>query len=822
MNQSANILLLLSDPLDAPVSIQRDLLALQDALRELDVAAVFETRVAEADAVHSHLSRGDRQPYSILHYLGHGYKPVGGQDGFLIFENRDGVADPLDVTRLAIALGGRDGEFKLAVVSACHSESVAQAMFAIGVQHVVAIEGEHSVYEAAAVAFCRRFYQSLLTGNSLDPAFDAGRRAIFTDETMRELGDRVTQAEAAKFKLITRPGADAAQFRLNVASGQAELSELPALTKPPFDQQPKEFIGRNDDMRELIEKLNQHRAAVLLGVSGVGKTELAKQTARRFVERRRVKPEHVGFASLVNAKTADDARAAIAQSLGLPPDKITDNGALQRATPRHLLVILDEAENLVNGKEGHAFRQLLDALITAPGKPIVIVTSQTNPNTPKAPPVQVRRLSELAALRLFATNTGLDWEQFQRINREHLLEVLGYVDRLPRAIELVARVWWQERGSDADNLDLTSLLAQLRADRDRVMRDPDYPDEVKSVTVGVQFAYDRLRARSPEAAALWTQLALFPGGVAKAGLPQIFGPEAARLANEIEKQSLVEAAFTDFRAPFGHLLELPTPFRHFALRHLPAGDEAAARQAIGEAVLGYYYDLDEPHRGWVAQLDTSLQGSGSAMGAFIARFNAELPSVESWLDWAYDHELCKSNRARAPRLTALLQNLYVVTGELHKQRKRFDRAMACALRCGDGEGEANVLKAMGDLLMRVADLAGARASYEKALPIYREIEDRLGEANVLASLGRLALAEGNEAEADRLLEMATTINQAIGERFNPALDSAKYGLALKEIGKEEKARLHLLRAAELFAAIGFDDYAETCRVAAEDSDKEEN
>ncbi|MFN8003149.1 MAG: hypothetical protein U0X75_19280 [Acidobacteriota bacterium] len=69
------------------------------------------------------------------------------------------------------------------------------------------------------------------------------------------------------------------------------------------------------------------------------------------------------------------------------------------------------------------------------------------------------------------------------------LEVLKAVDRLPRAIELVARVWWQERGSDSDNLDMTSLVEKLRADRDLVMTDPDYPDEVKSVSVGVKYAY---------------------------------------------------------------------------------------------------------------------------------------------------------------------------------------------------------------------------------------------------------------------------------------------------------------------------------------------
>ncbi|HMZ17489.1 MAG TPA: tetratricopeptide repeat protein, partial [Blastocatellia bacterium] len=765
MNDSANVLLLVSDPLDAEISVRRNLQALQAALREVECAVHFHVRAAEAQAVQEHLSLGDSPHYDVLHYLGHGYKPPGKADGVLYFEKTDGTADALDQTRLAQTLSGTAAKFQLAVISACHSESVAAALFAVGIPHVVAIDGDHSVYEAAAVAFCRRFYQSLLTGNSLQQAFDDGKRALFTDETMRRLGDKATGEEIAKFKLLSRPGHDPAQFFLKPAAGEAQMHEWPELTAPPFDQHPPDYIGRNEDMQELIAALNKTRAAVVLGVSGVGKTELAKQTARRFVARRRVKPEHMAFASLVNAKDAGDARAAIALALGLPPDKIADNGALQRAIPRHRLVILDEAENVI-ARDGLQFRQLLDAVIGAPTRPFVIVSSQTNPNTPKAPPLQVRRLSEDAARKLFEINTGLGEQQSNRLNRAHLLEVLKAVDRLPRAIELIAKVWWQERGSNAGNLDLTSLVNKLRADRDLVMADPDYPDEVKSVSVGVKYAYDRLRERSPEAAALWTQLALFPSGVSKAGLPQIFGAQSAALANEIEKQSLVEASFTEFPAPFGHLLELPTPFRFFALRHL--GDEKAARQTIGEAVLQYYFDLDKPHRGWVAQLDRNLQGSGRAMAAFIARFDAELSSIESWLDWAYDHEPVTANRVRAPRLTALLQNLYVVTGELHKQRKRFQRALDCALRCGDGEGEANVLQAMGDLLMRVADLAGARASYEKALPIYREIEDRLGEANVLQAMGDLLMRVADLAGARASYEKALPIYREIEARLGEA------------------------------------------------------
>ncbi|MGH9936489.1 MAG: tetratricopeptide repeat protein, partial [Blastocatellia bacterium] len=460
-----------------------------------------------------------------------------------------------------------------------------------------------------------------------------------------------------------------------------------------------------------------------------------------------------------------------ARALGLKPDDVTDNGKLQQMTPRHRLVILDEAENVYQ-RDGFAFLQLLDALISAPAKPYVIVTSQTDPNTAKAPALNVRRLSKEAAFRLFASNANLTPEQFARVDLDDLYEALGYVDRLPRAVELIARVWRRDRGANQQSVDLKPLLLRLREDHDRVMRHPDYPDAVKSVTVGVQYAYDRLNERNQAAARLWSQLALFPGGVSKAGLSRIFGDGATELAGEIERQSLVEFPYAFFPPPFNDLMELPTPFRFFALRQLPAGGEAAARQAIGESALRYYFDFDdEPHRGWAGALDQTIRQSGELMGAFILRFNAELPSIESWLDWAYDHEMGKANRARSPRLTAALRNIYEMTDALRRQRNRLDRALACASRCADSAGEANVRKALGDLLMREDDLRGAREQYEAALAIYPAIGDRLGEANAMASMARLALAEGDETEADRLQEKATAINQAIGARFNTALGS---------------------------------------------------
>ncbi|MDQ3249758.1 MAG: hypothetical protein M3Q45_11205, partial [Chloroflexota bacterium] len=68
------ILWLVSNPLDAPVNIEHDIAALQDALRQLDAPAQFVVRIAEADSVSGLLAQGNRANFQIVHYLGHGYK----------------------------------------------------------------------------------------------------------------------------------------------------------------------------------------------------------------------------------------------------------------------------------------------------------------------------------------------------------------------------------------------------------------------------------------------------------------------------------------------------------------------------------------------------------------------------------------------------------------------------------------------------------------------------------------------------------------------------------------------------------------------------
>ncbi len=111
-------------------------------------------------------------------------------------------------------------------------------------------------------------------------------------------------------------------------------------------------------------------------------------------------------------------------------------------------------------------------------------------------------------------------------------------------------------------------------------------------------------------------------------------------------------------------------------------------------------------------------------------------------------------------------DLQMRVDDLAGARGSYEKALPIYCEIEDRLGEAYVLKAMGDLLMRVADLAGARAIYEKVLPIYREIEDRLGEANTLKTMGDLLMVEGEPDEAMNQLLSVLRIHADIYSQIN--------------------------------------------------------
>ena len=98
------------------------------------------------------------------------------------------------------------------------------------------------------------------------------------------------------------------------------------------------------------------------------------------------------------------------------------------------------------------------------------------------------------------------------------------------------------------------------------------------------------------------------------------------------------------------------------------------------------------------------------------------------------------------------------------------RALPIYRQIGSRLGEANAIKALGDVALQQARYDDAAQRYDQALPIYRQIGARRGEASTLVSRARLAVATGERKDAAAEMAEAIRIYAAIGltvwaERF---------------------------------------------------------
>ena len=261
-----------------------------------------------------------------------------------------------------------------------------------------------------------------------------------------------------------------------------------------------------------------------------------------------------------------------------------------------------------------------------------------------------------------------------------------------------------------------------------------------------------------------------------------------------------------------HLRNLPCPVIIW-LR-----DEALTRVAQGAPDFwAWRSDVFEflPEPTWAEQVYRQPRGGTLAWGELPpAQKSHRILTLEGLL--ADYRELGDSPAERNIRADLLLElgKLYTRSYRMDAAASHFAEALTLYRGGGDKGGEANTLRAIGDVQYFQKDTDAARASYAAALSLYRVVGARLGEAHTLAGQGRLALGSGDEDSAKRLLDQALQIYQRIGSRYNIPATIGNYGWALQRQGKIAAARPYFLRAADLFAEMGLADYAERHRRAA--------
>ncbi len=507
------------------------------------------------------------------------------------------------------------------------------------------------------------------------------------------------------------------------------------------------FIGREDEMADLLSMLVDHRCVTVTGTGGCGKTRLALEAVQRvlgdyedgvlFVELAALSdpdlvPEHLATALGDVGSHADDVTAAVAEFLA----------------PRNLLLVVDNCEHLAQ-----AAARLVDALLAGCPRVSILATSREPLGTAgevmfHTPPLQLPDLDgsvteqdAAEAVRLYIDRVRAFDREFSvhDANRDSVVSICRTLDGIPLALELAAA---RTRAMAPDE------IAARMKDRFAILTDGlrTAPARQQTLKATIDWSYDLC----PEASrSVLRRLSVFSGGWSLDAAEAVVSngatdrSEVAGLLARLVDRSLVERSTVAGESRY-RLLET---IRQYAFDALVATGEAPT---VSGRHCDWYVALAE-------RAEPELRGSDQI--EWWQRLEREHDNVRSAIAWS----LGTTDPSRALRLVAAL-------GWFWFQRGYWSEAWRWTGRCLENKAEvdpllrARVIYATGSIEIIRGNKEPLGPLLVKALEACRTAGDRLGEAWSLHYQGH-ALGWEGAAEAVPLMEQGLEIFESVGDRW---------------------------------------------------------
>jgi predicted ATPase/DNA-binding CsgD family transcriptional regulator len=550
------------------------------------------------------------------------------------------------------------------------------------------------------------------------------------------------------------------------------------------------FVGRQQEVAEVGYLLASSRLLTLTGAGGVGKTRLAVQVARGFVD---AVSDGVWLAELAPLLEPAAVAQAVVSAFGVRerPEQALLETLRVFVAHRELLLVLDNCEHLVD-----ACAELAAALVGAGPGLRILATSREPLRIPgevtwRVPSLAVPNagladspadLMQHAAIQLFVDCARAAQPSFtltQR-NARQVADISARVDGLPLAIELAA-AWVRALGIEEilQRLDATFQL-QLGGKRTAPTRHQ---------TVWATLDWSHVLLAEPERILL-RRLSVFAGGWTLESAENVCAGgdvERSRVLGYLTRlvdTSLVQMEERDGRTRY-RLLE---PIRAYATHHLDASGEVAAirsRHALVFVELAERLAIDEPLALRSARLD-DLQ--------------REHDNFRAALRWLAD----RGPAANGIRLVAALGKFWLLRGFLTEGREWVSRIIHATSDPGGSAALANALHQAGHLVQNQGDPVTARELHLQSLALWRELPDADEQvAGVLDSLGLDAWHHGDYAEARALCEEALQLAKAAG--WSELQGAALYHLGLVAYDQMDWVTSNNRHAQSLRVAHGVND-----------------
>jgi predicted ATPase/DNA-binding CsgD family transcriptional regulator len=589
-------------------------------------------------------------------------------------------------------------------------------------------------------------------------------------------------------------------------------TELPA--------EPTPFVGRRDELIEIMRLLGETRLLTLIGPGGIGKTRLALRTAVEMAD----EFQHgCYFVSLAPLGSVEHLIQTIAEGLKFPLATHEDpQHQLQRyLRKRQLLLVMDNFEHLLDGTG--ILSELLQAapavkiLVTSrerlhlQSETIFFVGGMDNPGQ-----LDSEDLINSDAVSLFVQSAGKVRPGYDPSldDLRQISEICQIVGGMPLAIELAA-AWLYI-------LNVDEVVEELKTGFDILVTEVrDTPERHRSIHTVFEHSWSMLDPADQE---IFMRLSVFRGGYTRDTAQQVAGASLQQLAG------LVNKSFLSHNLESGRLIAHEL-LRQYAQERL--GETPQASISAHEAHAAYYAAFMEKKWGDLK--------SGQQMLA-LNEIEADIENVRA--AWRY-----YLNQRNAPQMKMFIHSfreVYWIRGWNHAGMDLFAEAVS-ALR-GEEDKESVTLHALAmtyqgyflswlglsnqgyelavksvEILERINHPESLAFAYEslslnayclnmfadeitgknKLLEIAAEIDDKWLLALSFFEASMCALRNGDYAGARRYGESSLNLNEEIGNLVRSTLSLLALGHAALALGEGEDASDFYHRCLKISQETGF-------------------
>ena len=455
-----------------------------------------------------------------------------------------------------------------------------------------------------------------------------------------------------------------------------EPSDAAGTQSPPQPQVPKHnlpeqvasFIGREREIADLRQVLAHSRCVTLVGVGGVGKTQLGLHAASNVVE---AFPDGVWFVELAPISDAALLPNAVTHALGVSAgSRRSHEDALQEfLRTKQLLLLIDNCEHLIEACARLTHQLLIQCpqvkvlatsreAMSIPGEITfaVLPLAVPDPSSFGINAAALQMASENESVRLFIDRARSARQDFAitTLNTSAIAEICFRLDGIPLAIELAA--------ARAKTLGPQEILARLD-DRFRLLtggRRTVLPRQ-QTLRATIDWSYDLLT--EPERA-LFRRLSVFAGGCTLAAAEDVGSAGDVTAASILDLLShLVDKSLVIAREGGGEsrysLLETVRQYADGRLREVNETDSTR------DAHLGYFLQFAktaEPHLRDASQRES------------LGRLHEERDNLRAAMDWA-----CGAGHTQSGlELTSLLGRFWHLRSEYNEGRYWLQRIQQLA------------------------------------------------------------------------------------------------------------------------------------------------